>query len=140
MDGVVDVANRIGNGILRSPLGSVYDALQQWAPRLVEREAISPFGRVTLPEISLPHFCIRYLDKGEKDALKAAAVTDVGTVIGLVPWIGDIIGDVVEDIYMDAIRENLLADELVAYMKHDKLGPSAPAMLRALMIRCKNER
>lgn len=133
VDGILEATNQIGNAVARSPAGRLYQRVRERAPRLPETQVRTPFGPARLPEVGLPDFQELAMDQRRRDSMKAALATDVSSLVGIIPVLGDIVADVVEDTYAETIRRSLTPAELDTYMKFDKLGPSSLAMARTWM-------
>ena len=129
-DKIDAVLNRVAQVVNDSPPTKLLQRLHEKAPRLPTVIIPTPLGTVGLPELSLPVPMLPQFGERRIKALKAAIGSDIGSLMGLIPVIGDAAGDVVEDIYAAEIRGNLSAAEFEEYKKWDKIGPSTTAMLR----------
>lgn len=98
-----------------------------------EFEIPTPFGKVFLHPPSLPELEPPEMNEKRSDAMKHAIASDVGSIIGYIPVVGDIVADVVEDLHATQLRSLLTKDEMDEYMKQDKVAPSTIALLRAFM-------
>lgn len=132
-DRVASGLNRVARAINESPPTRLLTKIQEKAPRLPELIVPTPLGTVGLPEISLPTPGLPQFNERKRKALKAAIGSDLGSLIGLIPVIGDAAGDLVEDMYGAEIRGNLTEGEYEQYKKWDKIGPSTMAMIRTFI-------
>lgn len=125
----VNAATRIAE----SPPGQAYERMRSRLPCLEERPFATPFGTIKLPEFSPPILPMVTDAPGSIEALKAAAAIDLSFPISFVPVIGDLVADVVEDIYAEKLKAVLTAQQYTDYIRHDKMGPSSVAVMRALV-------
>lgn len=133
IDVLVTGVHNTANKLARSPAGVSFTRLATRAPKLPQRKIPTPFGSIKPPEIGLPEIRAFELEPRKLDALKAAVISDVIQVVGIVPVLGDIIADMVEDTYAEKIYESLTPEEDRRYIKYDKFGPTTIAVARAFM-------
>lgn len=133
VDAVVAGVNNLMAKAADSPIGRGINNASKHLPYLRERPFATPFGRVKLPEVKLPELHEIELDARKREALKAAVGIDASMVIAIVPIVGDVIADIVEDVHQEAVRDTLNSEEMRAYTRYDKLGPSTLAMARTFM-------
>jgi len=98
-----------------------------------EIEVPTPFGTVHLTRPTLPPLEPPEVDERRTKAMMHALASDIGTIIGWVPVIGDIISDVVEDLHSSELRKILTPAEMNEYVRQDKVAPSTVALLRTFM-------
>lgn len=122
--------NMIADKLENNPIHTGLMQLHARLPVLEEVDMNTPLGQVRLPEVSAPEPNFPVLDSRKMEAMKAAIGTDISSVIGIIPAIGDVVSDIVEDVFGEKIRKTLTPGELTTYMKFDKLGPSTYAMAR----------
>ena len=73
------------------------------------------------------------MDERKTKAMMHALASDLGTIIGWVPVIGDIVSDVVEDLHSAELRRILTPAEMSEYVRHDKVAPSTVALIRTFI-------
>ena len=98
-----------------------------------EIEVPTPFGTVHLTPPTLPSLAPPAIDERRTKAMLHAVASDLGTIIGWVPVVGDIVSDVVEDLHSVELRRILTPTEMNEYMRQDKVAPSTIALLRTFM-------
>ena len=122
--------DRVAKAIARNPITEVLSGIHTMLPSLPEVPTSTPLGEIHLPEVSAPIPYPPQVDARRREAIKAAVGTDLSSVIGIIPWVGDVASDIIEDIFGAKIKRTLTPGEYNTYLKYDKLGPSTYAMLR----------
>lgn len=102
-----------------------------------EIEIPTPFGPVTLPKLRevlppFPHEAPK-MDERRSKAMSHAVATDLSTIVGWIPVVGDVIADVVEDLHGAELRKLLTKEEMDRYVVEDKVAPSTIALARVFM-------
>ena len=131
LDTIIEKLNGALNSLAASRVGAPYRDLRNALPTVREFNLPTPFGRIRTPEISLPNITPAQLGPERREALKAAVGIDLAQVVSIIPVVGHIAADIVEDTYGERIREHMTPEEYRLFLKHDKLGPSTVAALRA---------
>lgn len=132
LEGQIDrVIDSMGERIKTCKPVQVIEAIQERLPIIPEQDMNTPFGRIRLPELSVPKILPDVMDSRRKEALKAAIAIDLSSAVGMIPVVGDVASDVVEDTYGAKLRETLTPEEQLLYKKYDKIGPSTLGLLRA---------
>ena len=95
-----------------------------------EFEIWTPFGKVSVHRPTLPYLEPPKLDARKMDAFKHALASDLGSIIGLIPAVGDVASDVIEDLHWAELRKLLTPAEMKEYTKLDKMSPSSIALIQ----------
>ncbi len=132
VDRLVETATDANNRLVNSPVGRAYTKLAHSAKLLPERRVPTPFGDVKMPFVGLPELATVNIEPQSREAIKAAVAIDLSFAISLIPLVGDLVADAIEDIYGEKLKESLTDRQFTDYMRHDKVGPSTVAALRAL--------
>lgn len=130
-DQVDNVIDAIGERVKHSAPIVMIESIQERLPVIPEQELNTPFGRINLPELSVPKLLPEVMNSRRKEALKTAIAIDLSSVVGMIPVVGDVASDVIEDTYGAKLRQTLTEEEMALYSKYDKLGPSTLGLIRA---------
>jgi hypothetical protein len=102
-------------------------------PSLPENKLGTPFGDVTLPELSLPQLTAPEMTPGHKAALKASIGRDAADLLNFIPVVGPIIAEPISDTYLAQINDSLTPEEFKRYMGWEKKSPwSVVAVLQTI--------
>jgi len=130
VDAILDSAAR---NAAAHPLVRRLAEIHSRLPALPERDMPTPFGAVRIPEIRVPEPLPPQMDERRREVVKAAAATDLSSIVGVIPVLGDAVADVVEDVFAAKIRDTLTKEEMDLYVRYDKLGPSTLAAIRTFI-------
>lgn len=126
------VLNALEGTLKRSVILGQFEKMRGRVPYIPATVIPSPFGAIEIPAIEVPGLVFPEIDDRRREALKAAIAIDLSGLVALIPLLGDALADVIEDTYGNRIREILTPEEVAAYSRYDRVGPSTVAMLRAL--------
>lgn len=101
---------------------------------LPEREVMTPFGRVRLPEVTPPPSIMPHRpDDREKEILRQGLGEDLAFFPGLIPVVGAVIADVLGDIHHREITKLLTPEEYGRFAEFNKYLPTSLALARTLL-------
>lgn len=92
-------------------------------PYFPEQEMATPFGKVTLPELSLPQVHAPEMGPSHKAALKAGIGVDMAGLLEFIPVAGPIIAEPIADTYSARINDALSPEEYKRYLNWEKKSP-----------------
>lgn len=134
------VAARITDGICsimrREPITNGINKIIEQIPIIPEKQYPTPFGTYKTPEFSIPELKLPTMDDRRREALKAAVIDDLSSLVEKIPVVGLAAGpisDAIEDTAMAKIHDTLTPKEYTWFLNYDKISPiTTLAMLRAL--------
>jgi len=99
-------------------------------------EVPTPFGKVKLPDLETPPIKVPSVpDKRGRKAIGHGLGEDLASVVGLIPWIGDVVEDALEDIHHAEIKKILTPAEYSRFAEYNKSLPTTLALARTLCFR-----
>lgn len=102
-------------------------------PYFPEQNMGTPFGRITLPELTLPKLKAPEMDESHEAALKAGIGADVASALEFIPGLGPIIAEPIQDMFAARINDALDPSEYKTYMGWEKKSPlSTIAVLQTI--------
>lgn len=99
-------------------------------PELPEIRVPGPFGTIGLPALKPPPPRLPEVDGRRRRGVKLAVLSDVASVVGVIPVVGDILSDIISDTATKELRDTLTPEEFERYLRHDRFGPSTVAIVR----------
>ena len=101
---------------------------------LAARPIVTPFGKVTLPEVGLPpRLQPAAPDERAKAALRQALGEDLTYFVGLIPVVGALVADAIGDIHHREVVVLLSDEERKRFMEYNKFMFSTLAVARTLL-------
>lgn len=136
-DQVSRAVDRVLDLLERDPVRAVVNRLVDAIPVVREREYPTPLGTYKTPEFYVPKLSPAKMDGRQRQAFKAAVMTDVAGLIEAIPGLGALakpLSDAVEDTAYAKIQDSLTPQENTWFKTFDKVDPlSVIAMLRTMV-------
>lgn len=137
--GVDKALNLVEHDPILRAVNSVIDRI----PVMPQKQIKTPLGTYKTPEFYIPKILPARMNDRQREAFKAAVLSDVGTLLCAIPGVGDVaepIGHGLEDTAYAKIMDTLTPEEAEFYKSYDKVDPlSGVAMIRT-MVRTQKER
>ena len=126
----------------RDPLLNAVNRLIGKIPIIAEKTFPTPWGNFKTPEFYIPKLTPARFDARQREAMKAATIVDLSSLISKIPWLGTFaapIADAVEDTAYAKVHDTLTPQEATYFKSYDKADPlSSIAMIRT-MVRTEKE-
>lgn len=114
---------KVSQAIDNSPPVRAVNKIASKVPYFPEQEMSTPFGKVTLPELSLPQVHAPEMSPSHKAALKAGIGVDVAGLIEFIPVAGPLLAEPIADTYAARINDALPPEEYKRYLSWEKKSP-----------------
>lgn len=135
--------DRILSIVERDPFLNLINGLIRRIPIIPEKRYPTPWGAYKTPEFYIPEITPAKFDGRQREALKAAIMTDLSSLVEMIPFLGAAAGpiaDSIEDTAYAKIHDTLTTEEDGYFKSYDKVDPlSTIAMIRTL-VRTQKER
>ena len=124
---------KVSQAIDNFPPVRAVNSLVAKAPYFPEQDLGTPFGKVTLPELSLPQVHAPEMGEAHKAALKASIGADMASALEFIPGLGPLIAEPIQDMFAARINDALAPGEYKTYMSWEKKSPlSTIAVLQTI--------
>ncbi len=124
---------KVSQAIDSFPPVRVVNSLVDKLPYFPEQNMGTPFGKIALPELSLPKIKAPEMGEQHKAALKASIGADVASALEFIPGLGPIISEPIQDMFAARINDALDPGEYKTYMSWEKKSPlSTIAVLQTI--------
>lgn len=127
----------------KDPILKLVNGLVEKIPVIPERHYPTPLGTYKTPEFYIPKIEPARFDDRRREAFKAAVMSDLAWVVGLIPGVSDVAEPILHSINDTAdakIQDTLNPEEVKYFRSYDKVDPlSTVAMIRT-MVRTDKER
>lgn len=93
----------------------------------------TPFGEIKVPDAETPPIRLPKMpDERGKKAIGHGIGEDAASILGIIPWVGELAEDALQDTHHAEIRKILTAEEYRKFAEYNKSFPSAIAMIRTV--------
>lgn len=126
----------------RDPLLNALNRLVEKIPVIPEKTYPTPWGTYKSPEFYVPKLTPAKFDERQREAMKAATIVDISSLISKIPWLGTFaspIADAVEDTAYAKIHDTLTPEEDRLFKSYDKVDPLSSIAVIRTMVRTEKE-
>jgi len=96
----------------------------------------SPFGVIKMPDAETPPMKLPEIpDSRGRKAIGHGIGEDAASILGVIPWVGELVEDALQDTHHAEIKKILTAEEYRKFAEYNKSFPSAIALARVLCFR-----
>lgn len=126
----------------RDPLLNAVNRLIEKIPIIAEKTFPTPWGTYKTPEFYVPKLTPARFDVRQREAMKAATIVDLSSLISKIPWLGTFaapIADAVEDTAYAKVHDTLTPEEDRLFKSYDKIDPLSSIAIIRTMVRTEKE-